>query len=114
MKILLDHNLDRRLKEHLVDHEVSTTYELHWSDLVNGELLVLAEQSGFQVLLTADSNISTQQNIAGRRISVIVLRAYSNRLATHLEMIGPLLEALDSIKLGVFEEVIHPKFSRKD
>lgn len=113
MKILLDHNLDRRLKDYLINYEVSTTYELGWSDLANGELLSVAEQNGVQVLLTADSNITRQQNLSQRKISVIVLRAYDNRLATHLELIDDLISVLDRIESGVFEEVIHTTFSRK-
>jgi len=56
LKILLDHNLDRRLKQFLTDYDTATTQEQGWADVLNGELLSLAEQNGFDVLLTADSN----------------------------------------------------------
>jgi predicted nuclease of predicted toxin-antitoxin system len=75
LKILLDHNLDRRLKQSLTDYETTTTQEHGWADLLNGDLLAYAEAEGFNVMLTADSNLKNQQNISGRNIAVLVLRA---------------------------------------
>jgi hypothetical protein len=60
LKILLDHNLDRRLKNHLTKYDVSTMQEQGWADVLNGELLALMRGNGFDVLLTADSNIKSQ------------------------------------------------------
>ena len=42
MKILLDHNLDRRLKNYLTEYETFTTQEQNWADVLNGELLTFA------------------------------------------------------------------------
>jgi len=44
-----------------------------WDTLSNGDLLAEAERAGFDVFLTADKNIQYQQNLAGRRIAVVVL-----------------------------------------
>jgi len=41
--------------------------------LTNGELPAEAERAGFDVLLTADKNMRYQQNLAGRRIALVVL-----------------------------------------
>jgi len=38
-----------------------------------GELLVAAETDGFDVLLTTDKNMRYQQNLAGRKIAVVVI-----------------------------------------
>ncbi len=86
MRILIDHNLDWRLKHHLPGHEVKTVFEMGWSDLLNGELLDQAVDAKFDVLLTSDSNIKHQQNLRFRLIAVIVLRARDNRLKTHIPM----------------------------
>ncbi|MGD9561867.1 MAG: hypothetical protein AB7F88_06575 [Pyrinomonadaceae bacterium] len=75
MKILLDHNLDRRLKKHIVGHDVSTTQEQGWADVLNGELLGLLEANGFDLMLTADANIKSQQNLSDRNISIIVFES---------------------------------------
>lgn len=107
MKILLDHNLDRRLKNHLTEYDVSTTQEQGWADVLNGELLALTEANGFDVLLTADSNIKSQQNMENRKISILVLRAFNNRLVTHIEMLGEINEALSKIQSGEIVEVFH-------
>ena len=107
MKILLDHNLDRRLKDYLTEFDVSTTNEQGWSDLSNGDLLLTAEKTGFEVMLTADSNIKHQQNLSGRQISILILRSPNNRLATHLEMIEAISNALSEIQAGTIVEISH-------
>lgn len=50
MRILLDENVDRRLKQDFAEgHEVSTVAEAGWAGKNNGELLRLAEER-FDVL----------------------------------------------------------------
>ncbi len=107
MKILLDHNLDRRLKSYLSEHTILTTYQQGWTDVVNGKLLDLAEENGFDILLTADASIKKQQNMAKRKIAIVVLRAFNNRLATHVQMIEEVGEALSKIRIGEIMEVFH-------
>ena len=41
--------------------------------LKNGELLEAAEGAGFEVLVTTDTNLKYQQNLASRRIAIVVL-----------------------------------------
>ena len=109
----MDHNLDRRLKNYFSDHDVSTTQNEGWADVVNGKLLDLAEQNGFEVLLTADSNIKAQQNLTKRRISILVLRAFNNRLSTHAQMVEDAVQALTAIQAGEIIEVLHKDISGK-
>ncbi len=113
MKILLDHNLDRRLKNYLSQYETATAQEEGWADVLNGELLTLAEENGFDVLLTADSNIINQQNLSNRKISILVLRAFNNRLATHAEMIDNIHQALSKIQVSEIVEVLHKDVKEK-
>lgn len=113
MKILLDHNLDRRLKSSLTEYETATTQEQNWADALNGELLALAEENGFDVLLTADTNIKSQQNLSNRRISILVLRTFNNRLTTHVEMIEDIHEALTNIQPSEVIEVLHKEVKAK-
>ena len=40
---------------------------------VNGELLKAAEESGFELLLTTDKNMVSQQNLRNRTIAIVVL-----------------------------------------
>jgi len=113
LKILLDHNLDRRLKIYLAGHDTATTQEKGWANVVNGELLKLAESVGFDVLLTADANIKSQQNLASRRIAILVLRAFNISLTTHTEMVGDVANALESILPGEIVEIFHKQMLEK-
>ena len=44
-----------------------------WAELENGQLLRAAEDSGFEVMITGDKNLSYQQNLRERKIALIVL-----------------------------------------
>ncbi len=58
-------------------------------------------------MLTADANIKTQQNIENRNTSILVLRAFNNRLKTHAEMIEDIHKTLSKIKEGEIIEIFH-------
>ena len=93
MNILLDENLDSRLRRDLPGHTVESVPLIGWAGLKNGALLAAAEE-GFNVLLTMDSNMVHQQNLTRFRIAIIALKARSNRLVdtrplTNAESAGP-------------------------
>lgn len=73
MKILFDQGVPVPLRRHLTGHVVETAYERGWSDLTNGRLLDAAERDGFEVFVTTDRNLRHQQNLAGRRLAIVVL-----------------------------------------
>jgi len=73
LKVLFDQNAPRPLARFLVHHVVVRAAELDWSELRNGDLLVAAENAGFEVLVTADRNLSYQQNLKDRRLAIVVL-----------------------------------------
>lgn len=77
MRVLFDQGTPVPLRSHLTDHQVSTAHELGWASLQNGELLEHAENHGFKVLVTTDQNLKYQQNLAQRRIAIVVLSAAS-------------------------------------
>jgi len=77
MLVLFDQGTPVPLRHLLQGHVVSTAYELGWSALKNGELLQLAEASGFEVLVTTDSNLKYQQNLSSRKIAIVVLSTTS-------------------------------------
>jgi hypothetical protein len=62
MKILFDQGTPAPLRHELVGHEVVTSFELGWSDLVNGELLAPAAGQ-FDLFITTDQNLQYQQNL---------------------------------------------------
>lgn len=78
MRILLDENVDRRLKVHLPEeHEVVTVVEAGWAGEKNGELLRLAEKE-FDAFLTTDKGLPHQQNVANFDLAIVLLRTKSN------------------------------------
>ncbi len=56
MRLLLDENLDWRLRHDLVDHQVESVPLIGWAGIENGELLRKAVETRFDVLVTMDSN----------------------------------------------------------
>ena len=77
MRILLDHNVPRPLKVNLPGHDTDTAAERGWQELHNGELLDRAESDGYDLLITADQQMSFQQNFTRRNISVLILTTNS-------------------------------------
>jgi hypothetical protein len=58
----------------------------------NGLLLKKAEETGFELLITMDSNMTFQPNLAGHRLKIVVLRARSNRLADTIPLTPKILQ----------------------
>ena len=74
MRILFDKNVPVGVRGFLRKHEVRTIVEMRWPDqLENGELLRMAEEAGFDVMVTSDQNIVYQQKLSGRKLALVVL-----------------------------------------
>ncbi|MBK5256773.1 MAG: DUF5615 family PIN-like protein [Vicinamibacteria bacterium] len=101
---MLDANLPRGLARLLIGHEVHSVHQRRWSDLDDGALLdaCAGEYSAF---VTLDQSLPFQQNLRGRAIAVVVLRAYSNRLSDLEPWVPALLSALATAKSGDVLEV---------
>lgn len=52
MKLLLDENLPKRLKQDFVEFEIFTAADLGWTGVTNGRLLELLIENNFKALLT--------------------------------------------------------------
>jgi hypothetical protein len=111
MKVLLDENLDRRLRNHLGSHEVFTASYMGWDGLQNGNLIRVAEEDGFDVLLTGDQTLYYEQNLSGKRLAVIAMSSVEWRIVrNHLAKI---VTAVDNANPGSFQSVDCGTFSRK-
>ena len=103
MCVLLDQGAPAPLRQFLPAHDVTTAYECGWSTLRNGELLDAAEKAGFAVLVTTDTNLEYQQNLAARRIAIVVLGTTSwPRIRAVVEAVA---EVIDSAVSGSYVEV---------
>ena len=102
MRILFDQGTPLPLKQLLISHVVETVFELGWSNLENGALLARAEDS-FDLFITTDQQLRYQQNLAGRKLSVLVLMTTSwPRIRVHAQRV---VEAVEQMTLGEYREV---------
>lgn len=94
MRILFDQGTPVPLRRAMADHEVTTVFELGWSDLANGDLLREAETK-YDLLITTDQNLRYQQNLAGRHIAILVLpTANWLQLRSHARQIAAVAVAM--------------------
>ena len=90
------------MRRELTGHQVATAYEMGWAVLKNGERLRAAEAS-FDALITTDQNLRYQQNLTGRRLTILVLPTTSwPKIQAHLDEV---IAAVDEIRPGEFREL---------
>lgn len=99
MKILLDECLPRKLKGTLPDYEVRTVPEMGWAGTKNGELLRLMAGE-FDVFVTIDGNLPSQQNLVRLGVALVVLRAPDNTFATLQPLMSQVSTALATMNPG--------------
>jgi hypothetical protein len=106
VRVLFDQGTPVPLRQLLIPHTISTAYELGWSTLKNGDLLRCAEEHGFEAFVTTDTNLRYQQNLASRKIAVVVLTTTS---WPRIRLAGDLVvAAVNSATIGSYVEVIIP------
>ena len=106
MRILFDQGTPVPLRRSLTGHDVATAYELGWSTVTNGDLIRLAEQEGYELLITTDTNLRYQQNLKGRSIAILVITTTSwPRIRQVTERI---VTAIAMINRGSYEELLIP------
>ncbi len=106
MRILFDHGTPVGIAESLAGHEVTQAIERGWDRVANGELLKLAEAEGFDHMLTTDKSIRYQQNLAGRKIGIVVLGNSTWRVVRLY--LGRIAEAVNEAAPGSYVEVEIP------
>ena len=116
MRVLFDHNLPHKLRISLLsaatyEIEIVTASYMGWSHLKNGELLRAAEDSAFDVLVTGDRTLVHEQNLSGRRLSILALSANNWPIVKHF--IPQILAAIDGAAPGACVEVDCGEFSGK-
>ena len=106
MLILFDHGTPRSVARWLQGHTVIEAMERGWDRLNNGVLLKVAEEAGFDLLLSTDKNIQYQQNLKDRRIAIVIL-GNSQRPAVH-RYIDRVIAAVNAATPGSYTEVEIP------
>ena len=110
-KILFDVGTPDPLRNRLRKHEVEFSRERGWDKHSNGELLDLAEAHGYEVLISTDGGIQHQQDLSGRKLSVVVIRA-NWKLVTD-EIIEAIEAAIEEAPPGTCVEIPSRTDSRK-
>ena len=106
MRILFDQGTPVPLRRSLSGHDVATAYELGWSTVTNGDLIRLAEQEGYELLITTDTNLRYQQNLKDRNLAILVLTTTS---WPRIHQVTDRIEAtIALIETGGYEELSIP------
>jgi len=107
MLVLFDHGTPRGLARLLPEHTVITAKARGWDSLSNGELLKMAEAAAVDLLITTDQKIRYQQNLADRKIAIVVLAGSTkwSRVRLHHERIATVVNAATP---GSYTEVAIP------
>ena len=106
MLILFDHGTPRSVARWLRGHTVVEAIAKGWDKLSNGELLKVAEEGGFDVLLSTDKNIRYQQNLKGRSIAIVILG--NSQRPVVLRYIQRVIDAVNAAAPGSYTEVEIP------
>jgi predicted nuclease of predicted toxin-antitoxin system len=106
MKLLLDECTPKALKKILTEHYVLTTQKMGWSGLSNGVLLGAAERAGFQIVVTCDKVMFTQQTIIGRKIAIVELP--STELPDLLMIAREIIQTVRTAKPGQYYRISMP------
>jgi hypothetical protein len=106
MRVIFDQATPLPIRPYLEGDWVRTAAQQGWDTLRNGDLLTLAEAAGFDVLLTTDKNMRYQQNLAGRKIAIVVLGQQQwPKLRLHIQRV---IEAIHAATPGSYAEVEIP------
>ena len=103
VKILFDHGTPAPLRHHLREHSVDRSAERGWGLLENGEMIQRAEEDGYEVIVTTDQSMRHQQNLAGRKLAIVVLMATAWPRVQHRT--SEIRAAIEKVRPGELAEV---------
>jgi hypothetical protein len=106
MLVLFDQSTPAPLRPYLKAHTVTEARERGWDRLTNGDLLNAAETADFEVFVTADKNLRYQQNLATRKIAIVVIGNAQWRVL--LKYVDRVVSAVDAARPGSYTEVFIP------
>jgi hypothetical protein len=95
MRVLFDQGTPVPLRRSLPRHVVEAAYEKGWQLFTNGALLDAAEAAGFELLVTTDQGLRYEQDLAKRRIRILVLKTASwPKIRKHAETVARTIDDL--------------------
>lgn len=102
MKILLDESVPRILQTRLSHLNIRTVQDMGWAGVKNGELLRRAE-ADFDVFVTADQQLSYQQNLSGRTLAIVVIP--TNQVRQVVQLLPAIEGAIKAVQPGALIEI---------
>jgi hypothetical protein len=102
LKILLDEGVPKIIQWRLSGLSISNVEEMGWRGIKNGALLDLMSGE-FQILITTDKKLPSQQNLEKRRLSVVILP--TNDLPSVIELLPKIEQAVGAISPGEFKQL---------
>ena len=104
MKILLDENIDPRLKDFIDSKNnkiiITSVKYMNWLGMKNGELLSRAVENEFDIFISADKQIKYQQNLMKYGINIIILKLQKNNFSNQISKISVLNSLIEYIYLN--------------
>ena len=102
MRIILDENLPKPLKNIFPNHTVTTVQDEGLAGTVNGALLVKLE-GVFDVFITADKNLRYQQNLSARKLAILELP--TNRLPLLRPLFPRITTTVDTMSQSTYVQI---------
>jgi hypothetical protein len=103
MKILFDQATPVPNRGFPRGHLVRTAAQQGWDKLRNGDLLSVAEQDNFDLILTTDRNMGYQQILKDRKIAIVVIDVQQwPKLRPHVQAV---VDAINAAMPGSYTEV---------
>ncbi len=85
-------------------HEVHTVVSMRWGGIKNGALLTLIEQERFDVFLTGDKNMQSQQRLEGRPFAVLIMSAINwPVIRPHIQKISAAIDEAEPGTVGMID-----------
>ena len=102
MKILLDEGVPKIIQQRIRELSISNVEEMGWRGIKNGALLDLMTGQ-FQILITTDKSLPSQQNLKKRQISIIILP--TNDVPSVIGLLPQIEQAIAAISPGEFRQL---------
>jgi len=108
VRILLDECVPARLKRAFPGHAVQSVTETEWRASKDGPLLVYA-QDRFDVFVTVDRRLETQNDLGKFKLGFILARVPNNRLDGFVPIFEQLNAAAAKVRRGEIVHVVSPE-----
>ena len=104
MKVFFDEDVPHKLARSLPQHEIHTVVSMQWGGIKNGALLTLIERERFNVFLTGDKNMESQQRLEGRPFAVLIMSAINWPVVRpHIQKIAVAIDEAQPGKVGTID-----------